>query len=334
MDMNILVTGGAGFIGSHFIKYMLTNYDFKIVNIDNLTYAGNIRNLAEFADQNNYHFVRGDINDRELLDSIFMEYDCNVVINFAAESHVDRSIANPALFLHTNVLGTEALLGTAHNHWMQDDGTYREGVKFIQISTDEVYGTLGKEGLFTEETNLAPNSPYAASKASADLMVRAYHETYGLPINITRCSNNYGPYQFPEKLIPVMIQNAIEEKALPVYGDGMQIRDWLHVYDHCKAIDAVLHKAESGEVYNIGGNNEKVNLELVKLILSKVGKSEALITYVADRLGHDKRYAIDSSKIKRNLGWEPTISFEKGIDMTIEWYINNKDWVGNVLQRT
>jgi len=332
--VNILVTGGAGFIGSNFIKYMLQHYDYKIINLDSLTYAGNLKNLQDIMDNQHFHFVKGDICNRHLLDELFIQYNVDIVVNFAAESHVDRSIDDPEIFLKTNVLGTQALLAASKNHWKADSlnkhcKTFKQGVKFIQISTDEVYGTLGKEGYFTEETNLAPNSPYSASKAAADLMVRAYSETYGLPINITRCSNNYGPYQFPEKLIPLMITRALEEKKLPVYGDGKQIRDWLHVYDHCRAIDAVLHNGKPGEVYNIGGNNEMENIELVKRILHLLGKSESLVHFVIDRLGHDRRYAIDSNKIATELGWSPIYTFEEGIKQTIDWYIQNKSWLIN-----
>ncbi|SCG81936.1 dTDP-glucose 4,6-dehydratase [Proteiniborus sp. DW1] len=334
--MNILVTGGAGFIGSNFIRHMLEKYDYKIVNLDLLTYAGNLKNLEDIADDSRYHFVKGDICDRQLLEKIFYKFDINVVINFAAESHVDRSIEEPEIFLKTNVLGTQALLDTAKHYWKIDPNNkysraYREGVKFIQVSTDEVYGTLGTEGYFTEETNIAPNSPYSASKASADMIVRAYHETYGLPINITRCSNNYGPYQFPEKLIPLMINNALNNKPLPIYGDGKQIRDWLHVKDHCEAINTVLHKGLDGEVYNIGGNNEKENIEIVRLILSYLDKGEDLITYVADRPGHDRRYAIDNSKITRELGWSPSLTFEQGITKTIQWYLENQGWMMEIV---
>lgn len=335
-SMSILVTGGAGFIGSNFIKYMLANYDYKIVNLDLLTYAGNLKNLEDVSENKRYYLVRGDICNRELLQDIFSKFNIDVVINFAAESHVDRSIEDPEIFLKTNVLGTQALLDTAKNHWKVDPADkysreFKKGVKYIQISTDEVYGSLGQEGYFTEETPMAPNSPYSASKASADMLVRAYHETYGLPVNITRCSNNYGPYQFPEKLIPLMINNALKEKALPVYGDGKQIRDWLHVKDHCIAIDTVLHKGKAGEVYNIGGNNEKENIQIVKLILATLSKSEELITYVKDRLGHDRRYAIDNSKISRELGWISSYTFEEGMDMTIEWYLKNRDWMDQVV---
>ncbi|WP_197414419.1 dTDP-glucose 4,6-dehydratase [Bacillus sp. FJAT-29937] len=329
--MNILITGGAGFIGSNFIKYMLNHYDYTIINMDSLTYAGNLKNLQEIEDDHNYRFVKGDICNRGLLDKLFIKYDIDAVINFAAESHVDRSIEDPEVFLKTNVLGTQALLDAAKNHWKESNSckqsrTFKSGVKFIQISTDEVYGTLGEEGYFTEQTNLAPNSPYSASKAAADMMVRAYYETYRLPINITRCSNNYGPYQFPEKLIPLMVYHALQDKSLPVYGDGKQIRDWLHVHDHCRAIDMIFHKGKIGEIYNIGGNNEKENIEVVKLILRYLGKSDALIKFVKDRQGHDRRYAIDHSKITNELGWTPSYTFDDGIKHTINWYIENKLW--------
>lgn len=334
--MNILVTGGAGFIGSNFIKHMIANYDYKIVNLDLLTYAGNLKNLEDIANDSRYYFVKGDICDRQLLEKIFYEFDINVVINFAAESHVDRSIEEPELFLKTNVLGTQALLDTAKRFWKVSPNDkycrlYKQGVKYIQVSTDEVYGTLGEEGYFTEETSIAPNSPYSASKASADMMVRAYHETYGLPVNITRCSNNYGPYQFPEKLIPLMINNALQDNMLPIYGDGKQVRDWLHVKDHCIAIDIVLHKGRIGEVYNIGGNNEKTNIEIVKLIIKTLGKSEKLIRFVKDRPGHDRRYAIDNSKISKELGWNPLYTFDRGIAETIQWYLSNISWMEEII---
>ncbi|WP_342433470.1 dTDP-glucose 4,6-dehydratase [Neobacillus sp. FSL H8-0543] len=334
--MNILVTGGAGFIGSNFVKYMLKNHDYNIINLDLLTYAGNIRNLSEIKSNSRHKFIKGDIGDRDLLEKIFIEHKIQIIINFAAESHVDRSIANPEIFLKTNILGTQALLDVAKNHWNvatndKNNRKFKQGVKYIQVSTDEVYGTLGKDGYFIEETPLAPNSPYSASKASADMIVRAYHETYGLPINITRCSNNYGPYQFPEKLIPLIINNALRNDTLPIYGDGKQIRDWLHVEDHCRAIDTVLHKGENGEIYNIGGNNEKENIEIVKLILNTLGKSEDLITHVKDRLGHDRRYAIDNSKITTKLGWSPLYTFNEGIKHTIQWYLDNDEWMREIL---
>lgn len=321
----VLVTGGAGFIGSNFVHYMLERYDYKIINLDLLTYAGNLKNLEGIENHPNYTFVHGDIRDRALLEQLFREYEIDTVINFAAESHVDRSIDEPEVFLTTNIMGTQALLDTAKQYWnLEPDNRYsrdyKEGTKFIQISTDEVYGSLGETGLFTEETPLAPNSPYSASKTSADLMVRAYYETYGMPVNITRCSNNYGPYQHTEKLIPLMITNCKANKKLPLYGDGMQVRDWLYVEDHCSAIDTVLHKGKIGEVYNIGGNNEKANREIVKLVIDRLNKSEELIEYVADRPGHDRRYAIDNSKITRELGWQPKYTFEEGIEKTINWY--------------
>lgn len=333
---NVLVTGGAGFIGSNFIRYILDGdkVDF-VLNLDLLTYAGNLENLKSVESDPRYCFVKGDIRDRDLLRSLFEKYNFDTVIHFAAESHVDRSIVDPGIFLSTNVQGTQALLDTAKAHWKlkPDDKysrEYRAGVHYLQVSTDEVYGALEKTGMFTEETPLAPNSPYSASKASADLLVRAYYQTYGLPINITRCSNNYGPYQFPEKLIPLMIHNAQQDKPLPVYGDGMQIRDWLHVKDHCSAIYAVLSKGIPGEIYNIGGNNEKANLEIVRLILKELNKPESLIAYVKDRPGHDRRYAIDNTKITSQLGWKPTYTFEKGIHETIEWYLHNIEWVNRI----
>lgn len=328
----ILVTGGAGFIGSNFVKHMLDKYeDYEIVNLDLLTYAGNLENLKDVEDNKNYRFIKGDIADRELISKLFEEEKFDYVINFAAESHVDRSIEDPGIFVKTNIMGTQVLLDIAKEYWTVDkDETgypvYKDGVKYLQVSTDEVYGSLGKTGMFTETTPLAPNSPYSASKTSADLLVRAYNETFKFPMNITRCSNNYGPYQFPEKLIPLMIANCSNDKSLPVYGDGMQIRDWLHVTDHCSAIDTVLHKGKNGEVYNIGGNNEKANIEIVKLIIKTLGKSEDLITYVKDRLGHDRRYAIDNTKITTELGWEPSYTFEQGMEETIQWYLDNKDW--------
>lgn len=334
---NIMVTGGAGFIGSNFITMMLkTHPDYKIVNVDALTYAGNLENLMSVNDINNYTFIKADIRNRNRIEEIFKEYEITAVINFAAESHVDRSIEEPEVFLTTNVIGTQILLDVAKKNWKvsPDDKyctKYKEGVKFLQVSTDEVYGTLGENGFFVETMSLMPNSPYSASKASADMIVRAYHETYKLPINITRCSNNYGPNQFPEKLIPLMIINCLNEKALPVYGDGMQIRDWLHVYDHCTAIDTVFHKGKDGEIYNIGGNNEKTNIEIVKLIIKTLGKSEDLIKYVKDRPGHDKRYAIDNTKIKIELGWKPVYTFEQGIKETIHWYLNNTGWINNII---
>lgn len=333
----ILITGGAGFIGSNFIKLMLAKYpEYKIVNMDILTYAGNLENLKDIADSPQYKFIKADVRDRLNIDEIFSLNDIDTVVNFAAESHVDRSIVEPEVFLTTNIIGTQVLLNASKNKWKinQEDKfckKYKPGVKFIQVSTDEVYGALGVKGMFTETMPLLPNSPYSASKASADMMVRAYSETFGLPINITRCSNNYGPYQFPEKLIPLIINNCLNEKSLPIYGDGMQIRDWLHVSDHCSAIDTVLHNGIIGEVYNIGGNNEKANIEIVKLIIERLGKSEELIKYVQDRPGHDKRYAIDNTKITSQLGWEPAYTFDQGMMETIDWYLSNAEWIKNII---
>lgn len=316
--MNILVTGGAGFIGSNFIRYMLKKYKrYTIVNYDLLTYAGNLENLQDVQTNKRYTFVKGDIRNAQLVDYVVNTYHIDVIVNFAAESHVDRSISDPSAFVKTNVLGTQVLLDVAKANRVQ---------KYVQISTDEVYGSLGETGYFTEDTPLAPNSPYSASKASADLLVRAYHETYGLNVNITRCSNNYGPYQFPEKLIPLMITNALEGKELPIYGDGRHVRDWLHVVDHCAAIDLVVHKGKPGEVYNIGGHNERTNNEIVYLIVEKLRVSKSLIKYVPDRLGHDRRYAIDATKMMTELGWKPTYTFNQGIEETIHWYVHQQDW--------
>ncbi|MCE7792764.1 dTDP-glucose 4,6-dehydratase [Salipaludibacillus sp. CUR1] len=316
--MNLLVTGGAGFIGNHFIRHMINKYpDYKIVNIDKLTYAGNLENLSDVAHLSQYHFVHGDITNKQLIDKTVNEYDINVIVNFAAESHVDRSIETPDIFVKTNVLGTQTLL----------DASLNKGIKkFIQISTDEVYGSLGEKGYFIEETPLAPNSPYSASKAAADLMVKSYYETYNMDINITRCSNNYGPYHHPEKLIPLMITHAMENKKMPVYGDGLNVRDWLHVTDHCRAIDLVLHKGGPGEVFNIGGHNERTNLEIVRGIVEHLNKPEELISFVEDRKGHDRRYAIDPSKIRTDLGWEAVYTFDTGLKETIDWYVQHQDW--------
>ncbi len=331
---NILVTGGAGFIGSNFIRDILDDKQScaLLVNLDLLTYAGDLENLFDVEKDPRYVFVKGDVRDRVLVNRLFDEYDFDTVVNFAAESHVDRSIVEPELFLTTNIVGTQTLLDAAKSHWNLSPGDkysrdYREGVRYLQISTDEVYGALGKTGMFTEKTSLSPNSPYSASKAGADLVVMAYHETYGLPVNITRCSNNYGPRQFPEKLIPLMIHNALEDKQLPVYGDGLQIRDWIHVRDHCAAILTVLNKGKDGEIYNVGGNNEKTNIEIVKLVLYELGKPESLIKYVKDRPGHDRRYAIDNTKITSLLGWKPEYTFEHGIHETIQWYLANQGWM-------
>ena len=294
---------------------------YQIINVDLLTYAGNLENLRSVENHPQYRFVKADIADRAAMEPLFME-GLDAVLNFAAESHVDRSIMQPDLFVRTNVLGTQTLLDLAKQ--------YNVG-KFVQISTDEVYGTLGDTGYFTEETPLAPNSPYSASKAGADLLVRAYHETFGLNVNITRCSNNYGPYQFPEKLIPLMIRNALEDKPLPVYGDGLNVRDWLYVEDHCSAVDLVLHKGAAGEVYNVGGHNERKNIEVVKTILAELGKPESLIRFVKDRPGHDRRYAIDATKIRRELGWQPKYDYETGIRETIRWYLENQEWMNQVV---
>ena len=314
----ILLTGGAGFIGSNFINYILkVREDVFIVNLDKLTYAGNLKNLSGVESHPNYAFIKGDIVNDELVKYIFEKYQITHVINFAAESHVDRSILGSEIFFRTNVLGTNVLLENAKRFGVE---------KFIQISTDEVYGSLGSEGKFEETTPLQPNSPYAASKASADLMALAFHHTYSVPVVITRCSNNYGQYQFPEKLIPLMIINSLNDKKLPVYGDGLNVRDWIYVNDHNKAVELVLDKGKIGEVYNIGANTEKRNIEIVKLVLNQLGKSEDLIEFVKDRLGHDKRYAINSSKIKEELGWEAGHSFENAMKDTINWYIENEDW--------
>lgn len=333
----ILVTGGAGFIGSHFVKRVLDRYpEYKVINVDALTYAGNLENLKDIDSNENYTFVKADIRNRREIENIFQTYQIDMIVNFAAESHVDRSIEEPEVFITTNIMGTQILLDLAKEHWKvnPDDKyckVYREGVKFVQVSTDEVYGSLGKMGLFVESMPLMPNSPYSASKASADLIVRSYYETYGMPVNITRCSNNYGPYQFPEKLIPLMIHNCLNEKTLPVYGNGMQVRDWLHVSDHCEAIDVVLHRGRKGEIYNIGGNNEKTNIEMVRSIIEALGKSERLIKYVKDRPGHDRRYAIDNTKITSELRWKPAYTLEAGLKETIQWYLDNIDWVEHVI---
>lgn len=321
--MKILVTGGAGFIGSCFIRQILKNHnDYQVINIDALTYAGNIENLSDVENNPNYKFVHGNICDKNLINELVNEVD--TVVNFAAESHVDRSITGPEIFIETNIKGTLNLLQTAKEAKIQ---------RFLQVSTDEVYGSLGKDGYFYETTPIAPNSPYSASKASADLLVRSYYETYKIPVLITRCSNNYGPYQYPEKLIPLFISKLLNGEKVPVYGDGLNVRDWLYVYDHCSAIDAVLHKGKVGEAYNIGGHNEKTNLEITKIILKAMGKDESSIEYVEDRLGHDKRYAIDNAKIQSELGWEPSLTFEEGIKLTIDWYLNNQNWIKSIEEK-
>lgn len=341
----ILVTGGAGFIGSNFIQYILDHQKdlVLLVNLDALTYAGNLENLKAAEQDARYRFVKGDVRDKELVEQLFQKYDFDTVVHFAAESHVDRSITDPEVFLTTNILGTHTLLEAAKSAWKCEPDNkhskdYREGVRYLQVSTDEVYGALGKTGMFTEATPLAPNSPYSASKASADMLVRAYYQTFGLPVNITRCSNNYGPYQFPEKLIPLIINNALQGKKLPVYGDGKNVRDWLYVEDHARAIDVIFHRGRIAETYNIGGFNEWKNIDLIKVIVKTVdrlsgnpeGHSAGLITYVADRAGHDARYAIDSNKLKRELGWEPSLQFEEGIEKTVRWYLDNEEWMDSI----
>jgi len=324
--MNILVTGGAGFIGSNFIFYMLDKYpDYRIVCLDALTYAGNLKTLEPVMDNDNFRFVKGDIRERDFIFDLFSEENFDLVVNFAAESHVDRSIEDPGVFLETNILGTQVLMDACREYGIK---------RFHQVSTDEVYGDLPldkPELMFTEETSITTSSPYSASKASGDLLVEAYHRTFGLPVTISRCSNNYGPYQFPEKLIPLMISKVLAEEELPVYGKGENVRDWLYVEDHCRAIDLILHEGKDGEVYNIGGHNERSNLEVVKTILDELDKPEFLINFVEDRAGHDLRYAIDPTKINDELGWEPTILFDEGIKKTIQWYLDNREWWENIL---
>lgn len=324
--MKVIVTGGAGFIGSNFIYYMQKQHpDYRIICLDALTYAGNLKTLSAAMEKDNFRFVKGDISDREAVDRLFAEEKPDMVVNFAAESHVDRSIEAPEIFLKTNILGTQVLM----------DACRKYGIKrYHQVSTDEVYGDLPLDRpdlFFTEETNIHTSSPYSASKASADLLVTAYHRTYGLPVTISRCSNNYGPYHFPEKLIPLMIANALAEKELPVYGNGLNVRDWLYVEDHCKAIDLIIHKGREGEVYNIGGHNEKTNIYIVKKILEILGKPESLITYVKDRKGHDLRYAIDPTKIHNELGWYPETKFDDGIEKTVQWYLDNRQWWEDII---
>lgn len=359
-----LVTGGAGFIGANFVKYILkTKPSVRLIVLDALTYAGNLGTIASDIDNEKCVFVKGDICDKELVEKLFQEYPIDCVVNFAAESHVDRSIENPQLFLQTNILGTQNLVDAARKNWVTGKGEdgypiWKEHVRFHQVSTDEVYGSLGEEGFFTEETPLDPRSPYSASKTSADLIVRAYAETYKMPVTITRCSNNYGPYHFPEKLIPLIIKNILEGKSLPVYGDGMNVRDWLYVEDHCSAIQLVIEKGREGEVYNVGGHNERTNIGIVKKIIETLKSeldanpayldalkkrvytpdnkldtgwiNESLITYVKDRLGHDQRYAIDPAKITGELGWKPETMFDEGIVKTVKWYLENQSWVDEV----
>jgi dTDP-glucose 4,6-dehydratase len=339
--MKILVTGAAGFIGSNFVYYYLSRYPERtIIGLDNLSYAGNLENLSLLSPDQKARFVfeKVDITDTVQIEAILSKYDVDGIINFAAETHVDRSIHDPQVFLKTNILGTHVLLEAAKNIWYTKDGGWKEGKKFLQVSTDEVYGTLGPSGYFTETTPLDPHSPYSASKASADLVVKAYHDTYGMPVNITRCSNNYGPWQFPEKLIPLLIHNALSHKEIPVYGDGKQIRDWLYVEDHCRAIDLVYESGKNGEIYNVGGNNERENIVIVKKILTLLHEmtgdtriDESLINHVKDRLGHDRRYAIDASKIKRDLHWEHTVPFDEGIARTVRWYLDHREWMANVI---
>lgn len=320
---SILVTGGAGFIGSNFVRMVLDEHpDTRVINLDKLTYAGNLENLAGYQDHPRHVFVKGDIGDSALVTDLADRYGIDAIVNFAAESHVDRSLMEPGVFIETNVTAVLNLLKIALDKRFE---------RFVQISTDEVYGSLGEEGFFTETTPLSPNSPYSASKASADMLVRAFGHSWGLRYNITRCSNNYGPRQFPEKMIPLMINNALHDKPLPVYGDGLYVRDWLYVYDHCTAVWKVLTEGRPGEIYNIGGNNEKKNLEVVGLILERLGKPESLITHVKDRPGHDRRYAIDSSKIMDELGWKPSVTFEEGIRRTIDWYLANGEWLSHVV---
>ena len=321
--MNIIVTGGAGFIGSNFVRMILDEHkDTFVVNLDSLTYAGNLGNLDGYLDNKNHKFVKGDICDGKLVEKLIDEHKIDAIINFAAESHVDRSLVNPGVFIDTNVTGTLTLLKAALE---------KNIGKFLQVSTDEVYGSLGEEGMFTEQTPISPNSPYSASKAAADHLVCAFGHSWGLKYNITRCSNNYGQYQFPEKMIPLMINNALNGKDLPIYGDGLYVRDWLYVYDHCTAIWKVLTEAEPGTIYNVGGNNEKTNLAVVNLILDRLGKDASLIKHVKDRPGHDRRYAIDSTKIMTELNWAPSVNFEEGMSKTIDWYLQNKKWLETIV---
>lgn len=340
-----LVTGGAGFIGSNFIEYMFEKYGegIRVINVDKLTYAGNLQNLCRVEKYDNYHFVKADICDSDEMNKIFSEYDIDIVVHFAAESHVDRSIKNPEVFVKTNVLGTLVLLNAAKTAWELPNGTFKKGKKFLHVSTDEVYGSLEKEGeYFYETTPYQPHSPYSASKASSDMLVKSYMDTYQFPANITNCSNNYGSYQFPEKLIPLMINNALQGKKMPVYGDGKNVRDWLYVKDHAKAIDMVIEKGRIFETYNVGGHNERENIQIVNIIIETLKEilgdndsrkervSKDLITFVEDRKGHDRRYAIAPDKIEAEIGWTPETNFEEGIKLTIKWYLENEDWMKNV----
>ena len=329
----VLVTGGAGFIGSNFVPYWVEKYpDYMIINLDKLTYAGNLANLKECEGAPNYRFVRGDICDAELAARLFKEHDIRGVVHFAAESHVDNSISGPRAFIETNLVGTFTLLDAARNHWMEGPHKAKPGYgdcRFHHISTDEVYGALGETGFFSETTPYDPSSPYSASKAGSDMLARAYHRTFGLNVTVSNCSNNYGPKQHPEKLIPKIVSNALAGKEIPIYGDGKNVRDWLYVLDHCKAIDLIFHRGRSGETYNVGGHNEKTNLEVVQLIIAALGKGE--IKFVRDRAGHDRRYAIDPTKIHNELGWLPQTRFEDGIQKTIQWYLDNKSWWENII---
>lgn len=335
---NIMVTGGAGFIGANFVKYILKQKEIKVINVDKLTYAGNLENLKDLEENKNYIFKKADICDKKEIENIMKEYQIDVIINFAAESHVDRSIEDPTEFINTNIKGTQNLLDIARKAWQIEEDKYRGGVKYIQVSTDEVYGSLEpEEECFTEKTPLNPHSPYSASKASADMLVKAYYDTYKLPVCITRCSNNYGPYQFPEKFIPLIMNNCLKHKNIPIYGDGSNIRDWLFVEDHCSAIYKVLLNGRIGQIYNVGGHNERTNMQIVKIIIDYLHKnvdesiSEELITYVKDRKGHDKRYGINPKKIHQELDWLPETKFEDGIITTIKWYLQNQEWLNNVI---